>query len=109
MKEAPLFVDAYDLHSWLLDRFEAKPIAKRVGDEVLTHSARLLDSIALAVARFETVERLLEADSETTLLRVHLRLAAEKGLLDDRQLLHANRKLRAIGRQIGGWSKKLRE
>jgi hypothetical protein len=41
------------------------------------------------------------------LLRLHLRLAAEKDLIDHRRLLHANQQMRDIGRQIGGWRKRL--
>lgn len=107
MKEAPLFIDAYDLHSWLVDRLEGQEGLTRVGETALAHSARLLEAVALAVARFDTADRLVQADEEATVLRVHLRLAADKRLLDDRQLLHANKVLQGIGRQIGGWRKKL--
>ncbi len=107
MKEAPLFTDAYDLHSWLLDRFDQLETQREVACAVIDHSRNLLNAISLALARFDTGERLVDADEQATLLRVHLRLAAEKELLDDRQLLHANERLRDIGRQIGGWRKKL--
>ncbi len=108
MKEAPIFVRAYDLHSWLVGRLaevEAHPILQRT---VLRHSEDLLDAVTLAVSRFDTDERLITADEHVALLRVHLRLACDKELLSDRQLLFANEALRDIGRQIGGWRKSLR-
>ena len=107
MKEAPVFVQAYDLHSWLLDRFAGESPLVDVRRGVLEHSRALLESLTLALARFEAGERLVEADEHAALLRVHLRLANDKELLDDRQLVHANRELRDIGRQIGGWRKHL--
>ena len=116
MNEAPLFVRAYDLHSWLLDRLDsprdARPeTAHGLGGEValsvLRHSRELLNAVSLVVARFDLEARLVEADEHATLLRVHLRLASEKKLLSDRQLLYANGELADIGRQIGGWRRHL--
>jgi len=118
MKEAPLFIRAYDLHGWLLDRLDG-PVDRR-GDaaegrerfpelarSVLRHSEKLLDAVSLAVAHFDRDMQLLEADEQATLLRVHLRLASEKKLIDDRQLLYATGELTDIGRQIGGWRRHL--
>jgi len=107
MKEAPLFIHAYDLHSWLLDRFAGERAGGEVARAVLCHSRALLETLSLALSRFDTRERLVEADEHATLLRVHLRLASEKGLLEDRQLFHAVQQIRDVGRQIGGWRKKL--
>jgi hypothetical protein len=110
VKEAPLFIRAYDLHGWLLDRLEGDGVSHRVvRDTVLDHSRGLLAAVTLAVSRFNSEERLIDADEQATLLRVHLRLAAEKSLLDDRQLLYATTALRDIGRQIGGWRKRLEQ
>ena len=109
MKESPIFTRSYDLHTWLLGRFEKirgyRPLCRAVAD----HSRGLLEAVTLALLRFDTAERLIEADQHVALLRVHLRLAAEKELIDDRQLLHANGLLRDVGRQIGGWLKHLDE
>ena len=107
MKEAPLFIRAYDLHSWLLDRFGGTGAYPAIGTAVLRHSAELLDAVSLALSRFDTLERLIEADEHATLLRVHLRLAAEKKLLTDRQLVYVTGELRDVGRQIGGWRRRL--
>ena len=110
IKEAPVFVRAYDLLSWLLDRLDG---AMGCGDgpageeasfpelarSVLRHSGRLLNALSLAVARFDRGMHLVEADEQAALLRIHLRLASEKKLLEDRQLLYASGELSDIGRQ----------
>ncbi len=109
MKEqAPVFVRAYDLHLWLLERLESSGESGTVRKAILHHSRLLLETVALGLARFETRHRVVQADERVTLLRVHLRLAAEQRLLSDRQLLYANEILSDIGRQIGGWRKSLR-
>ncbi len=107
MKESPIFTRSYDLHAWLLTRFEKVERYPPVCRSVLDHSRALLEAVTMALLRFDTAEHLVEADQHVALLRVHLRLAAEKKLIDDRQLLHANDLLRDIGRQIGGWLKHL--
>lgn len=115
MKEAPLFIRAFDLHSWLLDRLDGPKASghtsgyEQVRRSVLIESRELLHAVSLALASFDTPERLVAADGHATLLRVHLRLASEKNLLGDRQLLHANGELADIGRQIGGWQRRLRD
>jgi len=106
VNEAPIFIRAYDLHSWLLDRFDTLDETKThliLRQDVLRCSRKLLDAISLALARFDQVERLLAADEHATLLRVQLRLASEKKLLQDRQLVYATGELADIGRQLGGW------
>ena len=107
MNESPIFTRSYDLHTWLLDRFTEADRYLSIRRAVFDHSRALLEAITLALLRFDTAERLIEADQHSALLQVHLRIAAEKELIDDRQLLHANRLLRDIGRQIGGWLKHL--
>ncbi len=58
MKEAPVFVRAYDLHSWLLDRLdvaecggdsENEPRFPELTRSVLDHSTKLLNAVSLAV------------------------------------------------------------
>ncbi len=83
--------------------------ADEVWRAVLHHSRLLLEAVGLALARFETRHRVAQADEQVTLLRIHLRLAAERRLLSDRQLMHANEILSDVGRQIGGWRKSLRD
>ncbi len=100
MKEAPVFIRSYDLYSWLLDRLGQTEKHAEVARAVLRYSRELLDTLSLAVSRFDTHGRLIEADENATLLRVHLRVARDKDLLNDRQLVYATRELRDIGRQM---------
>jgi len=105
VKQAPLFVGAYDLHGWLLDRIEQTHRYPEVGEALLHHSRGLLETLTLALSGFDREERLVQADEHAALLRAHLRLATDKGLLADHQLLHASRMVADLGRQIGGWRK----
>ncbi len=107
MKQAPVFIRAYDLHLWLLDHLAGGSDLTEMRRVILHHSRILLEAVSLALSRFDTRRRIAEADERVTLLRVHLRLATERRLLNDRQLLHANKILSDIGRQIGGWRKSL--
>ena len=110
MKEAPLFVDAYDLTSWVLGRMAAKQedssalLRARVANTCLD----LLDSVTLALKGYDTHDKVERADEAVALLRVQLRLAMDLECLERRQFLHAVERLDAIGRQIGGWLKRLR-
>lgn len=113
MNEAPIFTRTYDLHGWLLDRLDVHgekegqlgyPVLRL---SVLDASTALLEAVSLALAHFETHDRLIDADQQAILLRIHLRLAADRELLDDRQLLYASGELADIGRQIGGWLRRL--
>ncbi|MEM6455111.1 MAG: four helix bundle protein [Acidobacteriota bacterium] len=98
---APLYTRAYDLYSWLLDH--AARLDDPCAKPLLEYAQVLLDAVCLAVESFDTDHQLRKADEAATLLRTHLRVAAARGHLSDRQLLHANGMLREIGRQIGGW------
>lgn len=107
MREAPLFIGAYDLHGWLLDRLGETPRHPEVCRGVLEHSRGLLEALVLALSGFERGERLIRADEHAACLRAHLRLAADKGLLAESQHLHASRAVAELGRQIGGWRRAL--
>ena len=108
-EEAPLFVCAYDFYNWLLDRFEHEDRFTEVCKAVLGNSRSLLENVALALSGHSTGDRVADADEDLVRLRLHLRLAAEKHLIDHRRLLYATEQMRDIGRQIGGWRKRLGE
>ena len=105
---APLFTHGYDLHAWLVDRLNnvSRP---DLAVPTLEQSRRLLESITLALQGFATHDRLILADEAAALLRLHLRLCEQKGLIDDCQYLFALEHVDTIGRQLGGWLKKLEE
>ena len=109
MKEAPLFIAGYDFYLWLLDRLEGCERFSPLKSALLDHARALLEALTLALQGFDRDERVLEADEALALLRLHLRLAEEKELLDEGQYRHALDCLENLGRQLGGWRKKLME
>ena len=78
---APLFTDTYDLTSWLLGRLHADP--SRLAADLCRLALELLDAITAALRRRDDIESLDDADGLLASLR--LRLAAEIGLLEERQ------------------------
>lgn len=104
MKEATLHTDALDLAGWLLGRFsQPDPLSDRVCRRALD----LTESVALALQGLDRRGSLELADQALASLRVLLRLAYGLGRLDERQVLHAHERLDGIGRQIGGWTRRL--
>jgi len=67
----------------------------------------LLEHVVLALKGFEREEQVERADRAAALLRIHLRLALDLGQLDEDQFLHLASELDGIGRQIGGWQRRL--
>ncbi|MDJ0840188.1 MAG: hypothetical protein QNK37_27005 [Acidobacteriota bacterium] len=105
MKYAPLFTACYDLLSWLLDRTEGVDAFAPLNRALITQAVRLTESITLALQGFDADLRIGDADEAAALLRLHLRLAADKDLLTREQQVFAVSCLDEIGRQIGGWLK----
>ena len=104
MTEAPLFVQTLALAQWLLANFAGEdPLARRVHGNALD----LLDHVVLALKGFGREEQVDEADRSAALLRVHLRLALELRRLDEDRYLYLAEEMDGIGRQIGGWQKRL--
>lgn len=79
------------------------PLRRRLAEGGL----RLVDEAALALAGFERGERLRAADAELLTLRAHLALAFELGVLGERRYLILAEHADDVGRQIGGWRKKV--
>lgn len=104
MKEAALHVDAQRLSQWLLGHFQGTdPLSQRI----CGRSLDLLEAIALALQGLDRMAQIEEADRALTALRVLLRLAHSLGRLDERQLLHVHEQIDGIGRQLGGWIRRL--
>lgn len=107
MKDTPLHRDAVALAGVLLEELDA-------GDALRDRLARvaldLVEDVTLAVARNDPsrLDRLEDADSGLRLLRVHLQLGHELGLLDEGDYLDLAEQADVVGRQIGGWLKSLR-
>lgn len=104
VKEAPLFVQTIDLCRWLVANLAGPPV---VTERVHRHALDLLEAVAWALKGFERQEQVERADRSAAALRVHLRLAWHVGALDDARHLFLAEQLDSIGRQIGGWLKRL--
>lgn len=107
MKDTPLHRDTLALCGVLLEDMG------EVGTEVLgrhlaTNALHLLDDVTLAVAGHRRRDRLEDADAGLRLLRTHLRLAHELGLFDRDLFLDLAGQADLVGRQLGGWLKRLR-
>lgn len=107
MREAPLFVDCRELWTWLTGRLLGSERGGELRPAVLLEARQLLDSVTLALTGFDPPRHAQRADELATLLRLHVRLLADCELLDDSQLIHVTERLDAIGRQLGGWRKRL--
>jgi hypothetical protein len=106
MKEpAPLFVHSFDLAHWVLGHFAERtdPLSTELCARVLA----LLDEVTLALQNRDRELRLDAADETLVAVRMRLRLAEALDWLDARQLMHALTLADAIGRQIGGWQRRL--
>ena len=104
MKEAPLHNDAIRLNVWLAPNLK--------GDAEIVHRARiaaldLLEHVALALQGFDREEEIHQADRALARLRVHLRVLYELDTLPEAQLLHVHGLMDGIGKQLGGWQRRL--
>lgn len=107
MAATPLHRDTLALCGVLLEELEGHgydDLRRRLAGG----SLRLLDQVTLALGGFERGERLHDADAELATLRVHLQLAYELGILDEDTFLALAEQADTVGRQLGGWLKKLR-
>jgi hypothetical protein len=103
-KEAPLFVQSMALARWLFENLRGPGV---LVERIQRDALRLLDEIVLALKDVDRDESLARADTTAALLRVHLRLGQELGAVDERQLVFLTGELDAVGRQIGGWQRRL--
>lgn len=105
-EDAPLFADTQDLAQWVFGHFhEDERVLARA---LCTTSLELAEAVGLALANRDRMERIAEADDHLIRLRVQLRLALSAGYLSERQMLYAAEGVREIGKQLGGWQRKLR-
>ncbi len=109
MKEAPLFARGYTFFSWLLDRMAKGRTFPFLRNTVLKTGAALIEDLTLALQGFDTHERAYRADEALALLRLYLRLAEEKRVLNEDQYLFAMETMEEMGKQLGGWLKNLRD
>ncbi len=106
-RDAPLYVEAFDLSGWVIERaqsWELEPLARRAIDEAV----ELVSSVSLALTFPAARERhLIEAEEGIVRLRTVLRIAEGVGVLSSRRVRFAAERLSAIGRMVGGWRKRV--
>ncbi len=107
MSGSPLYRDTFALCGVLFEETAAGSGGSAVGRRLHEGALRLLDDVTLALGGFERHERLRDADAELLTLRTHLQLAYELEMLPEQSFLALAEQADAIGRQIGGWLKKL--
>ena len=106
-RDAPLYVEAYDLAGWLLKRVEDEADLQ-LGQRITGAACDLVETVALALTFPERRAAYLErADAKVVVLRTRLRLARQLGILSARRLRFACDRLRKIGRMVGGWRKRV--
>lgn len=104
-ERAPIFTAAYRLARWTLEALDERP--GTLAPALCRRSLALLEALALALKDRDREVRLDEADEALIQLRLSLRLAADIGLIEERQLLHALALADDVGRQLGGWFRAL--
>ncbi len=83
MTGAPIYRDTLALCGVLLAELELAAGYERLRGRMADAALRLLDAISLALAGFDRLERVADADAALCTLRTHLQLALELELLDE--------------------------
>jgi hypothetical protein len=104
---APIYRDTLVLCAGLLEETERGAHQSLLRRRIATGALRLLDHLSLALAGFDRRERLAAADAELQTLRSQLLLGMELEVIGESALLAFAERAEAVGRQIGGWRKKL--
>lgn len=104
-KEAPIFADTFRLCEWTLGHFDSQPGV--LARSLSALSLELYDTVSLALRGYERGEMLEDADRNLVKLRGQLRMACAVGLLHDQQLCYALELADQIGRQLGGWQRRI--
>jgi len=107
-RDAPLYVEAYDLARWLLERTEAWQAGSSMRSRLSDAGCDLVEAVSLALTfPLQRAGHLDRADAAIVRVRVLLRLACDLGLVSAGSLRFASGRLRVIGRMVGGWRKRV--
>jgi hypothetical protein len=105
---APIFTASWDLCVWLLKKARAQP-HDPLAHSLAVEALHLLDTVTLALKNIDRDNAVVDADLILIRLRLRLRLAVETEWLNDRQGQYALHQADDIGRQLGGWRKRLED
>jgi hypothetical protein len=109
-RNAPLYVEVHDLARWLLERTArwAERDQADLGRAVGVAACDLACQVSLALTFPATRRQHLEdADHDLVRLRELLRLGRDLGVLSAGGLRFSAGRMRAVGRMIGGWRKRV--
>ncbi|MFM7199311.1 MAG: four helix bundle protein [Myxococcota bacterium] len=105
--QAPIYVKCFDLTLWLLERsdgFSGSASALFLRDRLQHQALETLELLSQALQfRGQRLERLERANALVMALRIGLRLAEARKLLEPRQLRYAMEQLDGVGNMLGGW------
>ena len=104
-RKAPIFTATWDLTAWLLRQLGRD--ASVLANALCTEAISLLDAVVLALKDIDRGDNLAAADLSLIRLRMRVRLAAETGVLEERQAHFLLGQADDIGRQLGGWLRSL--
>ncbi len=107
MTDSPLYRDTFALCGVLLEELDHGRDYETLRRNLADGAMRILDDVVLALAGCEREISLRHADAGLRVLRSKLSLALELGVLERRIFLDFAAQADRIGRQIGGWLKKL--
>ncbi len=109
-RDAPLYVEAHDLAAWVLERTGGWRVeAAALAGATSAAACDLVTATSLALTFPDRrAVHLEQADESIVRLRTLLRLARRLGWLSAGGLRFAAGRLRAIGRMVGGWRKRVR-
>lgn len=106
--DAPLYVESHDLGRWLIEKASSWPVDAHLGALVTAAGCDLATAVSLALTfPASRAEHLCEADTSIVRLRTLLRLAKDLNLMSPAGLRYAHGRLQAIGRMVGGWTKRV--
>ncbi len=106
-RQSPIFTKSYDFILWLLEHTEKFPkserfrLARRLEDSVFAFYELLIQTTRSPRKPY----LLLKADVELEKVRLYIRMAEARQLINPRQYHHAAERLTEIGKLLGGWLK----
>ncbi|MEM7253288.1 MAG: four helix bundle protein [Pseudomonadota bacterium] len=103
----PIYRDTRALAGVLLQTLAGSDRYASLCNRIETTALQLLDEVSLALGGFDTVVAIERADMTLRCLRSQLLLAYELEILAEDDFEDFAEGTNAIGRQLGGWLKKL--
>jgi hypothetical protein len=113
-REAQLYVDALDvagrIGAWAAKQRPPGGPARPVVDRVEERALDLVESVSVALAPCEDrIAEVQQLDTIVTRLRALLRVAHNTELLNETAFVDLSGRLDGIGRQTGGWLRRLHD